>query len=236
MADHTIRSFDEDINTLRDRVLGMGAIAEQMTTEAMDALRFQDLDLSQRVIISDAQLDNLQREVEDLTIATIARRQPVAIDLREMIVAIRIANDLERIGDLAKSIAKRVLEISPDAPTSRLILSLGSLNALAQKQLKDVLDAYREGDAQKAGDVWTRDANVDALYNSLFRELLTHMMEDVRRISICTDLLFCAKNIERVGDHTTNIAEAVFYLVTGQTLGLDRPKIPSETHRSSALA
>ncbi len=155
---------------------------------------------------------------------TIARRQPMAVDLREIVAAIRVSGDLERVGDLAKNIAKRAVLIANEPRVPRAVIGLRHMNELAANQLKDVLDAYAERDVERAQAVWTRDAELDALEDSIFRDLLTFMMEDPRNISFCTHLLFCSKNIERVGDHATNIAETVFYLVTGGTLPLDRPK------------
>jgi phosphate transport system protein len=166
----------------------------------------------------------LQREVEESAILTIARRQPLAVDLRETISAIRVSGDVERIGDLAKNIGKRALAIGGDFQPQKIVVGLQHMSDLVLGQLKDVLDAYSQQDTAKAIDVWKRDGAIDALYTSLFRELLTYMMEDPRNISFCTHLLFCAKNIERIGDHTTNIAETVHYLVTGETLAIDRPK------------
>ncbi len=236
MSEHTVTSSDDDLRTLRLRVSEMGGNAETMLAGAVDSLTRHDIELSQEVIGSDARLDQLQREIEEYAIITIARRQPMANDLREMICAMRIGGDLERIGDLAKNISKRVFEISPDTQMAQLLLNIELLSGLAKKQLKDVLEAYRDGDAVKAHDVWTRDASIDALYTSLFRECLTYMMEDVRRISFCTHFLFCAKNIERVGDHTTNIAEAIHYLVTGQMLAIDRPKATGSSPLAAAEA
>ena len=154
----------------------------------------------------------------------IARRQPLAIDLRETISAIRISGDMERIGDLAKNIAKRALAIAGQFQPQKIVVGVQHMGDLVLGQLKDVLDAYAQQDEAKALDVWRRDGAIDALYTSLFRELLTYMMEDPRNISFCTHLLFCAKNIERIGDHTTNIAETIHYLVTGETLTTERPK------------
>src|SRR3712207_6070783 len=153
-----------------------------------------------------------------------ARRQPLAVDLRETISAIRVSGDVERIGDLAKNIAKRVLAIASQFQPQKIVIGVQHMSDLVMGQLKDVLDAYTTQDVEAALDVWRRDGAIDALYTSLFRELLTYMMEDPRNISFCTHLLFCAKNIERIGDHTTNIAETVHYLVTGETLAIDRPK------------
>jgi phosphate transport system protein len=224
MSEHIVSSYDTDLQGLRQRIAEMGGIAEKMLVDSVDALARHDKPLAQTVIASDPRLDILHREVEESAILTIARRQPLAVDLRETISAIRIAGDVERIGDLAKNIAKRAVAIGDDFQPHKIVVGLRHMNDLVLGQLKDVLDAYAQKDTAKALDVWRRDGAIDALYTSLFRELLTYMMEDPRNISFCTHLLFCAKNIERIGDHTTNIAETVHYLVTGEALAIDRPK------------
>ncbi|KLK92864.1 PhoU family transcriptional regulator [Microvirga vignae] len=224
MAEHIVSSYDNDLQALRRRISEMGGIAEKMLVDAIQALVRHDTALAQTVIASDKRLDVLQREVEENAILTIARRQPLAVDLRETISAIRVSGDVERIGDLAKNIAKRALAIGSDFQPQKIVVGLQHMSDLVLGQLKDVLDAYAQKDTARALDVWKRDGAIDALYTSLFRELLTYMMEDPRNISFCTHLLFCAKNIERIGDHTTNIAETVHYLVTGETLAIDRPK------------
>jgi phosphate transport system protein len=224
MAEHIVSSYDNDLQGLRRRISEMGGIAEKMLVESIAALVRHDKTLAQTVISSDSRLDVLQREVEESAILTIARRQPLAVDLRETISAIRVSGDVERIGDLAKNIAKRALAIGGEFQPQKIVVGLQHMSDLVLAQLKDVLDSYSQQDTAKALDVWKRDGAIDALYTSLFRELLTYMMEDPRNISFCTHLLFCAKNIERIGDHTTNIAETVHYLVTGETLAIDRPK------------
>ncbi|MEZ0167276.1 phosphate signaling complex protein PhoU [Microvirga sp. TS319] len=224
MAEHIVSSYDNDLQALRRRITEMGGIAEKMLVDSISALVRHDTALAQTVIASDKRLDLLQREIEESAILTIARRQPLAVDLRETISAIRVSGDVERIGDLAKNIAKRALAIGGDFQPQKIVLGLQHMSDLVLGQLKDVLDAYAQQDTVRALDVWKRDGAIDALYTSLFRELLTYMMEDPRNISFCTHLLFCAKNIERIGDHTTNIAETVHYLVTGETLAIERPK------------
>jgi phosphate transport system protein len=224
MAEHIVSSYDNDLQGLRRRISEMGGIAEKMLVDSIAALVRHDKALAQAVIPTDTRLDVLQREVEESAILTIARRQPLAVDLRETISAIRVSGDVERIGDLAKNIAKRALAIGGEFQPQKIVVGLQHMSDLVLGQLKDVLDAYSQQDTAKALDVWKRDGAIDALYTSLFRELLTYMMEDPRNISFCTHLLFCAKNIERIGDHTTNIAETVHYLVTGETLAIDRPK------------
>jgi phosphate transport system protein len=224
MAEHIVSSYDNDLQGLRQRISEMGGIAEKMLVDSIVALVRHDKTLAQSVVASDKRLDVLQRDVEESAILTIARRQPLAVDLRETISAIRVSGDVERIGDLAKNIGKRALAIGEDFQPQKIVVGLQHMSDLVLGQLKDVLDAYAQNDTAKALDVWKRDGTIDALYTSLFRELLTYMMEDPRNISFCTHLLFCAKNIERIGDHTTNIAETVHYLVTGETLAIDRPK------------
>ena len=224
MVDHTMKAYDKELDTLERRIAEMGGIAEKMVVDAMDALSQADMTLAHNVVATDPRLDSLQREIEEQAILTIARRQPMAVDLREIIGAIRVAGDLERVGDLAKNIAKRSLKIGLEARVPRAIVGLKHMNEVATELMKDVLDAYAQRDVERARAVWERDAELDALEDSVFRDLLTHMMEDPRNISFCAHLLFCSKNIERIGDHATNIAETVFYLVTGESLPADRPK------------
>jgi phosphate transport system protein len=224
MSDHIVSSYDAELQDLRRHISEMGGIAEKMLVDAIIALVRRDTALAQTVIASDSRLDVLQREVEEQAILMIARRQPLAVDLRETISAIRVSGDVERIGDLAKNIAKRVLAIASQFQPQKIVLGVQHMSDLVLGQLKDVLDAYTQQDAETALDVWRRDGAIDALYTSLFRELLTYMMEDPRNISFCTHLLFCAKNIERIGDHTTNIAETIHYLVVGETIAAERPK------------
>jgi phosphate transport system protein len=224
MSEHIVRSYDTELQDLRRRISEMGGIAEKMLVDAMTALVRRDGALAQAVIAADRRLDVLQREVEEQAILTIARRQPMAVDLRETISAIRVSGDVERIGDLAKNIGKRALAIAAQFQPQEIVLGVQNMGDLVLAQLKDVLDAYAQRDKEAAFDVWRRDGAIDALYTSLFRELLTYMMEDPRNISFCTHLLFCAKNIERIGDHTTNIAETIHYLVTGEALAMERPK------------
>lgn len=224
MSEHIVKSYDRDLESLGRRIAEMGGVAEKMLSEAMDALSAFDVDLAQRVVASDPRLDTLQREIEETSIMTIARRQPLAVDLRECVAAIRISGDIERIGDLAKNIAKRTMKIASEARVPRAIVGLKSMHEIAAMQLKDSLDAYAMRDVERAQAVWENDADLDALEDSVFRDLLTFMMEDPRNISFCTHLLFCSKNLERIGDHTTNISETVVYLVTGEPMPVERPK------------
>jgi phosphate transport system protein len=224
MSEHIVSSYDVELQDLRRRISEMGGIAEKMLADSIGALVRRDTPLAQSVIAADTRLDILQREVEEHAILMIARRQPLAVDLRETISAIRVSGDVERIGDLAKNIGKRALAVAGQFQPQKIVVGLQHMSDLVIAQLKDVLDAYAQQDAKRAFDVWQRDGQIDALYTSLFRELLTYMMEDPRNISFCAHLLFCAKNIERIGDHTTNIAETIHYLVTGETLAIERPK------------
>ena len=224
MSDHTIRSFDADLQELAGKVAEMGGLAEKQIADAVAALARRDSTLAQGVLILDQTMDALQHQIEEKAVLTIARRQPMAVDLREIIGALRVSNDLERIGDLAKNIAKRVVVLNDEARQYKVIRGVENMAKLVLAQLKTVLDAYARRDVAKALEVWRGDEEVDAVNNSLFRELLTYMMEDPRNITFCTHLLFCTKNIERMGDHATNIAETVHYIVEGRALVDERPK------------
>jgi phosphate transport system protein len=223
MPDHIVKAYDQDILSLKTMLAQMGGLAEDQLDNAITALSKRDVALAEQVIMRDEKLDALEREIEEKAILTIAKRQPMALDLREIMVAIRVSADIERIGDLAKNTAKRTHAISEALPR-RLSTGLARMGKMAQAQLKDVLDAYARRDDAAAMVVWRSDEDLDALYNSIFRELLTYMMEDPRNISLCTHLLFGAKNLERIGDHTTNIAENIHYLIHGKTISEGRPK------------
>ena len=224
MPDHIVSAFDADLGELRRGIAEMGGIAEKMLGDATSALVRDHAGLARGVIADDPRLDDLQRLIEERGILTIARRQPLAVDLREVIAALRIASDLERAGDLAKNVAKRVIATTGQSQPKSAVMGIQRMSDLALAQLHDVLDAYAANDVEGALAVWRRDGAIDAMNNSLFRELLTYMMEDPRSISFCTHLLFCAKNVERIGDHTTNIAETIHYLVKGEPLAAERPK------------
>jgi phosphate transport system protein len=224
MKEHTAKAFDAALQALTGKVAEMGGLTEKAVADAVGALVRLDIELARRVIASDAAIDAFQREIEDRAILTIARRQPMAIDLREVVGALRISNDLERIGDLAKNIAKRVTTLTGDFHPRKLIHGVEHMSTLVLGQLTQVFDAYAGRDLASALAVWQGDEQIDALCTSLFRELLTYMMEDPRNITFCTHLLFCAKNIERMGDHATNIAETVHYMIAGHPLTDQRPK------------
>jgi phosphate transport system protein len=225
MIEHTVSAFDRELELLGRKISEMGGIAEKMLSESIEALINFKIEDAKAIIATDSRLDTLQREIEEEAVHIIARRQPLGADLREIIGAMRISGDLERVGDLAKNIAKRTLKLVNDQRLPRAMIGLRHMGQLAAMQLKEVLDAYGQGDVNRADNVWHRDAEIDALEDSVFRELLTFMMEDPRNISSCTHLLFCSKNVERVGDHATNIAETVHYIVTGEKLPVERPKL-----------
>jgi phosphate transport system protein len=221
---HTTKAFDIDLQDLSRMVAEMGGLAEKQVADAVDALAKRDTNLAQRVTTADAAIDALQREIEEKSVLTIARRQPMAVDLREIVGALRVANDLERIGDLAKNIAKRVIALNAEFPPPKLIRGVEHMTDLVLEQLKAVLDAYGRRDDTKAMAVWRGDEEIDAVCTSVFRELLTYMMEDPRNITFCIHLMFCAKNIERMGDHATNVAETVHYIIDGNPITERRPK------------
>jgi phosphate transport system protein len=221
---HIVSAYDEELKYLSKRIAAMGGHAERMVEQAIQALVNADPGLAQKVIRDDIVLDEGQREIDDKAIVIIAKRQPMATDLREIVGAIRISADLERIGDLGKNVAKRVVGVIDGRQPTSLYRGLEALAELALTQLKEVLDVYASRSVDRIGFVRDRDDQIDAMYTSLFRELLTYMMEDPRNITPCTHLLFCAKNIERIGDHATNIAETIYYIVTGDQMPAERPK------------
>ncbi len=221
---HITTAYDEELKYLTRRISEMGGKAEQMAADAVRALVTGDAPLAQKIISEDVILDAAEREITDKAVLTIAKRQPVASDLREIMGAIRIASDLERVGDLGKNTAKRVIAVDQAGVPRALARGLEHLSDLALMQLKEVLDVYATRSAEKAEAIRDRDEEIDAMYTSLFRELLTYMMEDPRNITPCTHLLFCAKNLERIGDHATNIAESIYYITTGNQPEGERPK------------
>jgi len=224
MTDHTTKAFDVDLRELTRMVAEMGHLVEKQIADSLDALANRDAELGQRAITADPGIDALQHEIEEKAVLTIARRQPMAIDLREIIGAVRIANDLERVGDLAKNIGKRVLPLSEDLHPANLMLGVERMGELVLGRIRQVLDSYAQRELELALAVWNGDEEIDSTCTSLFRELLTYMMEDARNITYCLHLMFCAKNIERMGDHATNIAETVYYIIEGRTITEQRPK------------
>ena len=221
---HIMKAFEQELNELDSSIARMGGLAEDLLAKAFEALVRRDPELAKAAIAGDMAIDRLNSAIEEKTILLIARRQPMANDLRQILTAMKVANDLERIGDFSKNIGKRALAVSAEQPPQQLMIGLRHMVELGLRQLKSVLDAYAERDAEKAEMVWRRDDEIDAMYNSIFRELLTYMMEDPRNIGFSIHLLFGAKNIERIGDHATNIAENVYFMVKGEKLPEDRPK------------
>ena len=224
MSEHTVKAFDAELRELAGKISEMGGLVETQIGGAIGALTKRDLAAAKDIVAADAAIDRMQREIEEKAILTIARRQPMAVDLREIVGALRIANDLERIGDYAKNIGKRVIATGAETGPGTALHGLRRMADLVIAALKQVLDAYARRDLPLALAVWRGDEAVDAANNSLFRELLTYMMEDPRSVGACTHLMFCAKNIERMGDHATNIAETVYFIVQGVPLEGERPK------------
>ena len=224
MTEHTVKSYEDELNSLMAECARMGGLAEAQVADALEAVVRRDQSLAEAVVARDEKLDLLEAEIERKAIRLIALRQPLANDLRRTVGAMKIAHNLERIGDLAKNIAKRVLVIVEAEPMTPLTRSIERMGRLVVSRLKSVLDAYTSLDVERAVAVWSRDDEVDEHYNSLFRELLTYMMADPRTITACAHLLFIAKNLERIGDHATNIAEIVHYEITGEDMVATRPK------------
>ena len=223
VAEHIIKSYDQELQRLDNTIAEMGGMAESQLAAAIDAVAKRDSDLATEVIENDAKVDELEHEVEGLVVRLLALRQPMARDLRQIVAALKTATDLERICDHAANVAKRSIVLNQTAPV-KPVYALPRMGTLCQGMVKDMLDAYVERDADKALAVWLRDEELDEMYTSLFRELLTYMIEDARNITSCTHLLFMAKNLERIGDHTTNIAETLYFLVHGKPLAQIRPK------------
>jgi phosphate transport system protein len=216
-TDHIVKSYDEHITLLTRKILEMGGLVERQIARAIQALVERDVEQANRVIEDDDQIDLMEEEIDQFAIRLLATRQPMASDLRLIAMAMKISNDLERIGDYATNIAKRCERLAKEPPVKPLY-TIPRMAQISQAMVKDVLDAYVERDADKAIAVWRRDDEVDDLFTSLFRELLTYMMEDARNISPCIDLIFVAKNLERIGDHATNIAEKIHYIIHGQRI------------------
>jgi len=224
MAEHTLKRFDEELERLSSTISEMGGLAESQLAQCLVALRQNDSEAAEQVIAEDARVDALDVAVQEQTVKLLALRQPMAVDLRVILSSIKIAAALERIADYAKNTAKRTLVLSQSTPPVSAVSGIDRLGRLVRTALKDVLDAFATGDVTKAYDVWQRDEEIDQVYTGLFRELLTYMMEDPRTITACTHLLFMAKNIERAGDHVTNIAELVSFRTTGHGFEEVRPK------------
>lgn len=223
MAPHIVSSFDNDLVMIQAKISEMGGMAEDLLVKALEAVEKRDRVLAQEVIDRDKRLDALEMEVEEMTTTVIALRQPMAQDLRVLISALKISSTLERVGDLAKNIAKRAMTISKTGPL-KVTSSIVRMGKATLVQLSDVLNAYSSRDTEKAVAVWRKDVDIDEMYNALFREVVTYMMEDSRMIGAGSQMLFIAKNLERIGDHTTHISEMIYYIQEGKPLGDDRPK------------
>ncbi len=222
---HTMLAFDDDLRELAAEIVEMGNRTEKQVSNAMDALLTKNVSLAWDVKAADGAIDELERAIETKAIETIARRQPLAIDLREIVGALRIATDLERIGDLASNIAKRAEQIGNKKFASEISVQLRHMTQLVLQQLRSVIHSYQHRDVEEALRVWRSDEDIDGMHNSTFRQLLTYMMEDPGNITLGMHLLFCAKNIERIGDHATNIAESVHFILQGGTIPGERPKL-----------
>ncbi len=225
---HTVTSYEEELTGLAASISEMGGMTEAAIADATRALLKLDHELARSVIAGDKRVDEMHRQIDDAAVSMIARRQPMGRDLRAIVTAIHVAGDLERVGDMAKTIARRTLQIEGLSLTPKFYNGVKHMSDLILRQLKVALDAYANRDAEAAVEVYNADDEIDALYTSLFRELLTYMMEDPRNITQCTHLLFCSKSLERVGDHATNIAEAAYYLDTGRQMS----EVAEELHRT----
>jgi phosphate transport system protein len=224
MNEHIVRSYDEELNTLSAECTRMGGLTESQVADAITAVVKRNQELAAAVVARDDKLDIAEQEIERKAIRLIALRQPMADDLRRTVAAMKVANNLERCGDLAKNIAKRTLVIIESDPLTPLTRSIDRMGKLVLTRLTSVLDAFSRSDLERALAVWSQDDEVDEHYNSLFRELVTYMMGDPRTITACAHMLFVAKNLERIGDHATNIAEIIHYQVTGDDMIDPRPK------------
>jgi phosphate transport system protein len=222
-APHIVTAFDDDLRDISSRIAEMGGLAEEQLGSAFESIQNRDSELANEVILSDKRLDRMEIDLEQTAIEVMALRQPMANDLREVVAALKIASALERIGDLAKNVAKRTMVLN-QSPPLKMITSIVRMGKQTQILMAEALDAYTARDEALSVSVWKRDVEIDEMHNSIFRELTTYMMEDHRTIGLCSQLLFVVKNFERIGDHTTFIAEMTYFVATGKPLGDDRPK------------
>ena len=222
-SEHIVKSYDEELERLNNDIIKMGGLTEAQIARAIESVVRRDPDLATRVVADDELVDEMNYQIDIQTTRLLALRQPMALDLRHIVAALKISADLERIADYAANISKRAVTLSSAAPVPP-VHSIPRMSRQAQQMVKDVLDAYIARDVDKAIAVWQSDESLDRMYVSLFREALTYMIEDPRSISMCTHLLFIAKNIERIGDHVTNIAETIYFLVHGERMRQARPK------------
>jgi phosphate transport system protein len=220
---HIVASFDEDLVQVQAKVSEMGGLCEELLSKALRSVQDRDARLAREVIERDKLLDAMETALEEQVVRVIALRQPVAADLRVLIAAMKLASTLERIGDLAKNIAKRAIPLSAARPV-KIINSIVRMGRQTLVQLSDVLNAHAGRDVDLAVQIWNQDYEIDEMYNAVFREVVTYMVEDSRLIGVGAQLMFIAKNLERIGDHTTHVAEMVYYIVLGERLGDDRPK------------
>lgn len=215
---HIVSLFDEELQYLESKIVFMGEFAIKMVNSSVEAMLNKNIELAKEIMKDDLILDNTERHIDEKATTIIARRQPMAVDLREIIGTIRIASDLERIGDKGKNIAKRAITIVQTPKIEEFNDALANFAKVSVTQLEKAMDAYKERSLEKIQDVITCDKKTNKMYDAMFRGLLTYMMENPRNITACTHLLFCAKNLERVGDHATNIVEALHYMITGDYL------------------
>ena len=234
-GEHIVKSYDEELNRLTGEIQRMGNLALVELEAAITAVIDRDSDAAERIIASDKAIDELENEISQDVIRLLALRQPIARDLREVLAALRISSDIERIGDYAANVAKRALALNR-VDQVRPVISMPRLGKIAGEIISEVLLAYRDRDADRALLAWARDEELDALYTGIFRELLTYMMEDPRNITACTHLLFMAKNIERIGDHATNIAENIYFIVHGTQIAQERRKGDKTTSMVAKVA
>ncbi|MDP7123468.1 MAG: phosphate signaling complex protein PhoU [Alphaproteobacteria bacterium] len=227
---HIVSSYDEELEHLNKTIMQMGGIAESQLDRAIQSILKRDSAMAQKVVEGDHKVDELEHEVANFTVRLLALRQPMAVDLRNIIAALKISSDIERIADYASNVAKRAIALS-QFPEVNLVQTVPRMGRQVQQMFKNILDAYAQRDAKKARRVWESDEEVDEMYTSLFRELLTYMMEDPRSITVCTLLLFMGKNLERAGDHITNISENIYFLVHGKPVYQDRPKFEESYYR-----
>lgn len=220
LGEHIVSSYEEELTNLSQSISEMGGVVEAAVGNGVRSLLKLDNALARATVANDKQIDEMQRRIDETAVSMIARRQPMARDLRAIITSIHVANDLERVGDMAKTISRRALQIEGLSLAPKFYNGVKHMADLIQRQLQASLDAYSSRNAEAAVNVCNADDEIDALYTSLFRELLTYMMEDPRNITQCTHLLFCSKSLERVGDHATNIAESAFYLETGEQMSV----------------
>ena len=229
--EHLFKRFDEELQRLDAKISEMGGLAEAQLARSLQAIRDRDSALAETVIGGDGRIDAIEKEIQEHVLEMLALRQPMAVDLRHILSAVKMATTLERIADYAKNNAKRSLVLMQGAAPPRAVSGIDRIGRLVQSLLKDVLDAFSKNDVAAAEAVWKRDEEIDDVYNGLFRELLTYMMEDPRTITAGTHLMFMAKNIERIGDHVTNIAELIVFRVTGAPFATDRPKGGGQIYR-----